>query len=293
MANTILYRSTGIFRRLWLLNPSCTAKVIQTPVRCIACGLVRYGYGSSDKWTRYTSFHPSLQNGRFQSTAQGSEGSVDAMEEKLSSGGTLIDRGIKVLRVIAGPLVKRTVLVGSARTMYECCVEGMKFEEFFEDCELPDTFQSWFIILHLHIWMCLVRLKAEGKDGRYMYRKLVEMMWHDVEERMKNLGKIDSVAVRDNLRVLTKQFYGLTIAFDEGLLCDDNVLAAALWRNFFHNKKQTDAEVLARMVEYIRKNVQHLETYSRDHLLFQSGKFTWLPFNEIHEDQEEEKEQRC
>ena len=36
--------------------------------------------------------------------------------------------------------------------------------------------------------MCLVRLKAEGKDGRYMYRKLVEMMWHDVEERMKNLG---------------------------------------------------------------------------------------------------------
>ena len=33
-----------------------------------------------------------------------------------------------------------------------------------------------------------MRLKAEGKDGRYMYRKLVEMMWHDVEERMKNLG---------------------------------------------------------------------------------------------------------
>ena len=24
------------------------------------------------------------------------------------------------------------VLVGSARTMYECCVEGMNFEEFFE-----------------------------------------------------------------------------------------------------------------------------------------------------------------
>ena len=33
-----------------------------------------------------------------------------------------------------------------------------------------------------------MRLKAEGKDGRYMYKKLVGMMWHDVEERMKNLG---------------------------------------------------------------------------------------------------------
>lgn len=66
------------------------------------------------------------------------------------------------------------------------------------------------------------------------------------------------------------------------------------FRNFFYNKKRTDAEVLGRMVEYVRKNVHHLETYSRDHLLFQSGKFTWLPFNEEREDQEEEeKEQRC
>ena len=36
--------------------------------------------------------------------------------------------------------------------------------------------------------MCLVRLKAEGKDGRYMYKTLVRMMWLDVEERIDNLG---------------------------------------------------------------------------------------------------------
>lgn len=28
-------------------------------------------------------------------------------------------------------------------------------------CQLPDTFQSWFLITHLHVWMCLVRLKQE------------------------------------------------------------------------------------------------------------------------------------
>jgi len=254
--------------------------VIQAPMSCLACKQVQLftgGHGSTVKLSRYTPVSPAVQSTRFQSTAQGSESSVDAMEE---SGGTLTDRCIRVLRVVAGPLVKRTVLIGSARTMYECCVEGMNFEEFFEACELPDTFQSWFVILHLHIWMCLVRLKTEGKDGRYLYRKLVEMMWHDVEERIKNLGTIDSTVVRDNLRVLLKQFYGLTIALDEGLLCDDTVLATALWRNLFYNKKETDAEVLARLVEYVRKNVQHLETYSREHLLFRGGKFTWLPFKE-------------
>jgi hypothetical protein len=36
--------------------------------------------------------------------------------------------------------------------------------------------------------MCLVRLKAEGKDGQFMYRKLVEIMWQDVEARMKKMG---------------------------------------------------------------------------------------------------------
>lgn len=33
-----------------------------------------------------------------------------------------------------------------------------------------------------------MRLKAEGKDGRYMYKTLVRMMWLDVEERIDNLG---------------------------------------------------------------------------------------------------------
>ena len=36
--------------------------------------------------------------------------------------------------------------------------------------------------------MCLVRLKTEGKDGKFMFKKLVQMMWFDVEERITNLG---------------------------------------------------------------------------------------------------------
>ena len=49
------------------------------------------------------------------------------MEEKLSSGGTLIDRGIKVLRVIAGPLVKRTVSVMISVSLHESCYMIVSF----------------------------------------------------------------------------------------------------------------------------------------------------------------------
>lgn len=56
----------------------------------------------------------------------------------------------------------------------------------------------------------------------------------------------------------------------------------------FYNKKDTDAEALGRLVEYVRKNVQHLETYTTDHLLYTSGTLSWLPFKEEEEPTKEE-----
>ena len=52
-------------------------------------------------------------------------------------------------------------------------------------------FWVWFSVsqcLCFVVRMCLVRLKTEGKDGKFMFKKLVQMMWFDVEERIKNLG---------------------------------------------------------------------------------------------------------
>ena len=58
----------------------------------------------------------------------------------------------------------------------------------FPACSLPDTFQSWFLVAHLHVWLCLVRLKREGKDGSLVIREVVTTFWHDVEQRMRVLG---------------------------------------------------------------------------------------------------------
>jgi cytochrome b pre-mRNA-processing protein 3 len=55
----------------------------------------------------------------------------------------------------------------------------------FPACSLPDTFQSWFLVAHLHVWLCLVRLKREGKDGAVVIREVVTAFWHDMEQRMR------------------------------------------------------------------------------------------------------------
>ena len=55
-------------------------------------------------------------------------------------------------------------------------------------CSLPDSFQSWFLIAHLHVWLCMVRLKREGRDGSFVMKQVVSTFWYDVEQRMRVLG---------------------------------------------------------------------------------------------------------
>ncbi|BHF64885.1 Ubiquinol-cytochrome-c reductase complex assembly factor 1 [Sparganum proliferum] len=47
--------------------------------------------------------------------------------------------------------------------------------EFVAKLSLPDTFQSWFSLTTLHIWMCLVRLRREGQEGRILKQTFVKL----------------------------------------------------------------------------------------------------------------------
>lgn len=57
-----------------------------------------------------------------------------------------------------------------------------------EALDLPDTFQSWFLVAHLHLWLCLVRLKREGQDGDVIIKELVTMFWEDARQKMNKIG---------------------------------------------------------------------------------------------------------
>ncbi|MEE6509976.1 hypothetical protein FKM82_028641 [Ascaphus truei] len=53
---------------------------------------------------------------------------------------------------------------------------------------------------------------------------------------------------------MTEIFYAAIFGYDEGILSDDHVLAAALWRNLF-NKQCDDPRQLELIVEYVRKQI--------------------------------------
>lgn len=159
--------------------------------------------------------------------------------------------------------------------MYKSCADGIDFGQFLRACNMRDTLFSWFLVTELHVWMCMARLKQEGREGKYMTHYLVMSMWHDVQERGKVMG-ISSVKMRDSLSKMVEQFNGALFAYDEGALSSDRVLAAALWRNFFLQKCE-DPQQLLDMVAYIREEMQYLDTLDSAKML-QVGRIKWLPF---------------
>nr|XP_047902389.1 ubiquinol-cytochrome-c reductase complex assembly factor 1-like isoform X2 [Anser cygnoides] len=89
---------------------------------------------------------------------------------------------------------------------------------------------------------------------------------------------INSVVLKEDLRRMVENFYAALFGYDEGILSDDHVLAAALWRNLF-NRNCEDPRHLELLVEYVRKQVQHLDALSGEDLLL-TGEVSWRPLVE-------------
>ncbi|CAL4085870.1 unnamed protein product, partial [Meganyctiphanes norvegica] len=185
----------------------------------------------------------------------------------------------KILAQMACQLDRRKPkLKRSGYVLYEKTMEQVNMDEFFQVCELPDTFYSWFLVMELHIWMMMVRLMDEGEEGRFIRNSLVEAMWEDVDHRSKKLGASNASARRAQVDQLVEQFQATLFHYDEGLMIDDKALAGALWCHLF-SKDCNDPERVECVIHYIRKQISTLDVMSREDILLDCH-VKWSPLLE-------------
>ncbi|KAG7085653.1 hypothetical protein E1B28_003199 [Marasmius oreades] len=132
-------------------------------------------------------------------------------------------------------------------------------------CDLPPTFQSWFTITHLHVWMLTVRLRAlPPPHGKYYVQFVLDHFFLDIEDRIRAIlqpsvpprapyttpstfyvnpnlppegetlkrgSRAPERLVTRQLKVFREQWMGMGMSFDLGLVKSDAELAAAVWRN--------------------------------------------------------------
>lgn len=78
---------------------------------------------------------------------------------------------------------------------------------------LEKTFKMTFSLLVLHMWLCLRRMKEEGKEGVELGQYLYEIYNHDVELRVSKAGVCDYFCCQFSYNLLLKFYiFPLTVS---------------------------------------------------------------------------------
>ncbi|MBA0547974.1 hypothetical protein Golob_019101, partial [Gossypium lobatum] len=111
---------------------------------------------------------------------------------------------------------KQSKSIRGANVIYRRVLSQVDKPAIYEVFSLEKTFRMTFSLLVLHMWLCLRRLKAEGKDGVELGQYVYEIYNHDVELRVSKAGV--NLLLTKWMKELEKIFYGNIVAYDAALL---------------------------------------------------------------------------
>ncbi|PVG01432.1 hypothetical protein CPB86DRAFT_795110 [Serendipita vermifera] len=122
----------------------------------------------------------------------------------------------------------------------DCCDQDIIEEKWvYEVCRVPRTFNSWFQITNLHVWLLTVRLRAlPSPYGKYMLQALVNFFFQDIEDRLRALlgPRTSERTIVSYMKEYRELWNGSQLSLDIGLVGGDWELAGAIWRNIFDAK---------------------------------------------------------
>ena len=116
-----------------------------------------------------------------------------------------------------------------------------------------------------------------GPTGVFLRRQLARTMWVDLDLRAQQILPGQTKNRRNQLEELRSEMNAFMLAMDEGLVDDDTVLAAAVWRHF-SQFQPVPLDRLVTLVTYIRKNVRHLEQLPDENFM-RNGYVYFLPLH--------------
>lgn len=119
---------------------------------------------------------------------------------------------------------------------------------------MPNTFNSWFLITEIHVWMLMVRAMAEKEHGQLIRNGIVTALWTDVLTRTKEMAPGSMRLIKKQVEELSQQFQYAIVSYDEALTTDDKIMASAVWNRFFGSNCD-NYEHIELLVKYIRHNV--------------------------------------
>ncbi|OMJ13363.1 Protein CBP3, mitochondrial [Smittium culicis] len=183
------------------------------------------------------------------------------------------------LQKIFSPFVPQYQSIQIGQNIYSTCsFTEEQYDQFWlKQANMNPSFQSWFSITLLYVWLNLTRLRSV-EHSKFYKQQLIDSFFAEAEERIKKTGINSGKIVNDSLKDLTANYFGCIMSFDEGLITNDAVLAGSVWRNILSNCE--NAEVLYLVVLYIRRQLKMLDQL--DNSAFILGKYKFEDINDFY-----------
>ncbi|KAF9999418.1 Protein cbp3, mitochondrial [Entomortierella chlamydospora] len=266
MAPSSIIARTGLQTARSIARTSCPRNLPAYTTRTFATSQSHSKQSAPDSTSVSSSVPPASSSSSSPSSSPTSSSSRPATTTRSEATG-LYGGFLRSLAMVTGHYTVSQTAMRSTHNFYEICALQLQEKKSFwiDTCGLPDNFQTWFSVTHLHVWLLMVRIRAE-KHGKVFQQQLVNHFFHDIEDRMRYNHKISSGRIISTyMHDFLAQFHGGVLAYDEGMCKDDPIMAAALWRNLFTSSGTP--QQIAILVDYVRKELQILDNINSDDFL--------------------------
>ncbi|KAJ9140024.1 hypothetical protein P3X46_030711 [Hevea brasiliensis] len=182
---------------------------------------------------------------------------------------------------------KQSKSIRGANVVYRRIISQVDKPTIYEVFNLEKTFKMTFSLLVLHMWLCLRRLKQEGKEGVEFGQYLYDIYNHDVELRVSKAGV--NLLLTKWMKELEKIFYGNIVAYDAAMLPEakSDELEKVVWRNVFSDDGTSEPDATAlravqAMARYVRREVHCLSLTDKEAMFYGNFMFTSLDNTSSH-----------
>jgi cytochrome b pre-mRNA-processing protein 3 len=140
-------------------------------------------------------------------------------------------------------------------TIYGMIVAQAREPVFYQALNVPDTVNSRFDMVVLHLWLLLRRLRPVDGEGA-VAQAVFDYFCRDMDANLREMG-VGDLTVPKRMKKFGEAFYGRAAAYDAALAEGAANLTDALARNVLNSSEPARASGLA---AYVAAAIAHLDT---------------------------------
>lgn len=147
-----------------------------------------------------------------------------------------------------------------AAKLYGAIVAQARLPVFYQSLEVPDTLEGRFLILTVHLFAVLHRLKREGPGARVLAQELTDRFTADMEIVLREIG-VGDLSIPKKMRGLAASSAALLQAYEDALPAGEAVIADTLSDALPKHQRPSEA-ASRRLAHYLIGLVRHLGAQS-------------------------------